>query len=263
MQTQFNALIDLLIKYRDGNPIPFKGNAADLKAGIENMKMINHYILGLDTKTQKIQIMDLLVKLAVDGGQYCARGIRRATEEIITSIQVEKTAELDNNSNKNFEIFIWFKLQQMREKAINIIKKHLLDQSEKIFSSFLPKDSVQSVANAVRTDTHINDITNVYLKPGFIPGGGELDPVLQALPIHQSIVNLAFTIYQGLIMKKFFTEGYKAQEAVQYLIRFSNNDPKIKNFLANPPNDLPTKEYNKRVFTAVFSLMGIYKPKPT
>jgi hypothetical protein len=64
------------------------GSQRDTEEAIENCSQILAHLLqkNWDVPIEKIELEDTILKLAVEGGEYCARGVKRTSREIVNGI---------------------------------------------------------------------------------------------------------------------------------------------------------------------------------
>lgn len=130
------------------------GSQQDLETAIHNCAKIIPYLEKLLEENDTIQYEDVLLKLGVEGGNYCARGIKRASNEICSSYRAS-SKEVDPDAN--YET----KLRQGTERLrLRIVEQMFQRFREQIFSK-LPDSLVY--------DVHSFDIYRLFLSLGFIP----------------------------------------------------------------------------------------------
>lgn len=146
---QISTFTDVLLH----NKTP-KGSRNDLQEGIENSKKILYYVKNLQDNVHK---EDLLLKLAVEGGDYCALAIKRATKEIIQEAVLphgfsqEVLEQFD--AQKSYELSILQALQNERFRLVQ--EKHSKISSE--------------ISAAITMDVHIFDLLSDFIFMGFYP----------------------------------------------------------------------------------------------
>jgi hypothetical protein len=130
-----------------------KGLQRDLEDAMENLAKIIPYINSLKQEAGGIvDFEDCLLKIAIEGGDYCARGIKRMSSEMTQAIlyNVLKKAE---NEVQIFEIKL---KQKLFEERVRIVGK----KYNEIVSNFPPE---------VKSDTHLYDLYRLTLSTGFLP----------------------------------------------------------------------------------------------
>lgn len=131
-----------------------KGSQQDLEEAINDCAILLPYITNLKDPIEK---EDAFLKLAVEGGFYCARGIKRATNELIRHI-VQKGIQKDDKSidpMKGYEIQI---LQALQNQRYLIVQKSYEEILKKVH-----------VPNEISQDIHGLDMFRIYLSWGLLP----------------------------------------------------------------------------------------------
>ena len=131
-----------------------KGEQKDLAIGIENCAAILAYLE--QSTIDQVKREDILLKLGVEAGGYCARAIKRASAEIVDDTVIPSTEEdASTNPQENYERKIKQALQNRRRSIV--------------------QEAYRSIANALRIpgavaqDVHGFDIYRKYLSLGFYP----------------------------------------------------------------------------------------------
>lgn len=137
-----------------------RGLQQDLDEAIQDSAILLPYIASLQDANEQ---EDALLKLAVEGGDYCARGIKRTTNELIrgiiqAGIQQEDDPE-DTSKNLDptrlYEMQILQSLQNCRHDIVQSIYRAILQQYK--------------VPNAIGRDTHNFDRFRTQISFGFYP----------------------------------------------------------------------------------------------
>lgn len=148
MRDQMISLVDILSGKRR-----VTGLQQDLSEAITDSSIVLPYLIAL---TNERELEDLLLKLAIEGGDYCGRGIRRALNEILRSV-LEQTMpkEIIGDPQKSYEMQI---LQTLQSYRYNIIQNEYDNLNEKFH-----------VPNTLSKDTHAFDLYRLYFSLGFYP----------------------------------------------------------------------------------------------
>lgn len=152
-----------------------KGSQKDTEDAIYNCSKILHYLLSLDSASY-IEKEDILLKLAIEGGEYCARGIKRASGEILSSII---RGGLDKNEGfdpiKDYEWKIGQQLEQLRLTILETIYQKIIETMVRLAREgsevkvFLDQETTDPEAVAIAQDVHTIDLYRLYLTLGFYP----------------------------------------------------------------------------------------------
>ena len=126
-----------------------KGSQQDLDVAIRDSKKILAYLWSCDDPIAK---EDLLLKLAIDAGYYCASGIRRTTTEIVFETVVPNYVPADD-PQAVYEIKVRHALQTERRRIVESHFSHSLD--------LLP--------DSIAKNQHTFDRYHAYFKLGFYP----------------------------------------------------------------------------------------------
>lgn len=171
LRMQMQQLVAVLCK----EELP-KGLIHDLEDAIVNSGQILAYLLmkNEDNPTDKIEMEDTLIKLAIEGGDYCARGVKRATGEISSGI-ISRFMKIEDEPLKAYELKIRQQLQFMRQqimqsfyqKVIEIMVK--MSKGEALSSFSFNKQTTDKHAVAISEDVHTMDFYRQYLALGFYP----------------------------------------------------------------------------------------------
>lgn len=154
-----------------------KGSQRDLEDAMKSIQVIIPYLNNLNKEIDKLQnidpsplqatdcqalhnksfeLQDMLLKLAIEGGDYCARGIKRASGEIVSTImqsQIMVEGHVNATPEVMFELNIRQKLQEQRLRIV--------EGFYKMISAAFPKK--------LTDDVHTFDIYRTALTLGFYP----------------------------------------------------------------------------------------------
>ena len=155
-----------------------KGSQEDLDETIKNCSKILFFIQNLDFDKDFIQIEDILLKLAIECGEYCARGTKRASREIIHSI-LRQSLEIftkDFNEIENYEIKIHQSLLLLRQaitenqylKFMETVIVSSKNQGEFTYIS-AEKQTTDRHTLAMAQDVHVSDLYRKTFAQGFLP----------------------------------------------------------------------------------------------
>src|SRR5262249_47998913 len=133
-----------------------KGWQVDLDDAIANCGKILAYVQKLDPVKDRIEIEDILLKLACEGGEYCARGVKRASSELMSHI-VNKSAKFNLDPDKVYEMQLHQALLDQRSQLVQ-------QQYNKI-----AQYALSLYPDAIKNDVHLFDVYRIYLSLGVIP----------------------------------------------------------------------------------------------
>jgi hypothetical protein len=128
-----------------------KGLQSDLAEARENTSMILAYLKTLDWKKDKVTGEDILLKLAVEGGDYCALGMERASREILPLIYSTRIAQISDPISQ-YELALQQKLELLRYQILQQKFQELTQE-----------------ASAIRSNVHIHDIVFLSQALNFYP----------------------------------------------------------------------------------------------
>lgn len=135
-----------------------KGRQQDLADAIESCAMLIPYLerLGQD---EHIDFEDTILALAVEGGFYCARGVKRIASELVRKLlyhTLPQHAERAGNPDRDYELRIRQGLQDRRAEIVEAKYRWLVN------------DMLQ-VPDVIAKDVHGHDIYRLFLSEGFTP----------------------------------------------------------------------------------------------
>lgn len=131
------------------------GLQQDLEHAIDDCSKILPYLLHLPKNS--IELEDALLKLAIEGGDYCGRGIKRVSNEVLRGIlQNDIWENIDKiNPTPDFERKLQQSLQNQRMK---IMQRIHLEQARKL-----------KIPDFLSHDTYGFDLYRLYFSLGFYP----------------------------------------------------------------------------------------------
>ncbi len=153
-----------------------KGSLQDTEDCIDSCCKILPYLLSKseDFEKGKVEIEDILLKLAIEGGDYCARGLKRASAEIVSGLVFEGIPGLDD-PQKQYTLKIRQYLQQSRQKIMHAIYQKMIEimvrlakEGNGVFVS-THRQTTDEHAVAIAQDVHTSDLYRQYLSLGFVP----------------------------------------------------------------------------------------------
>lgn len=185
-----------------------KGSQQDLQDAIANCKKILAHLTNASVTT--VEMEDALLKLAVEGGEYCARGVKRASQEILCGIVYEglqsKSEEFDplisyeQKVRQSLELTRSTILQSIYQKLIETITLVTREGFDVKISQNAQTTDTQAVA--IAQDVHTLDLYRHYLSLGFYPltqnernafGFSEL--MNWSLPVYREIRSCMYSLY--------------------------------------------------------------------
>lgn len=147
IQKQMHTLVQVL-----QGKAPLQGQQVDLDDAIHMCAKIIPLLEAKAALRQDVlTLQDGLIKLAVEGGNYCARGVKRACDELLETLvsTQEETDPVKNYEHKVYAGLIGVR-KRIIQKAYEIILKPVLPES-------------------IAHDTHTFDIYRLMLTFGFSP----------------------------------------------------------------------------------------------
>lgn len=144
--------------------IPVQGSQKDLEEAMHNCGKILPYLLSLNLEKDKVEFEDALLKLAIEGGKYCARGIKRVSNDLIYNV-IQKTYSSSLDPIQEYE----GKLKQALQAKRNQILQNAYFNNEfwKIFS--LLTRASKETTDRVLADDHTFELYRINLSLGFYP----------------------------------------------------------------------------------------------
>lgn len=191
LKVQFKDLISGL-----KGEIKMAGSSEDIEDCIASCSKILGYLNSLSETKITVEMEDILLKLAVEGGQYCARGVKRASSEILNGIA--QSDRLENLSVvESYERKLKQKLEQMRGKILQGNYLKFVERIQSFFKKgkqsyvFENAETKDEQAIAIAQDVHTLDIYKSCLSLGFFPMTenernrmGTAETFMWASPIH-------------------------------------------------------------------------------
>jgi hypothetical protein len=153
--------IILMVSYLNGKE-RISGSQQELDDAIQEMQYILPYLESLKNASKKIEFEDALLKLAVEGGDYCARGLKRAAGEIMRNV-------IQNNAPINSDPSYFDPIKDYETK----LKQNLEEKRYFIIESFYNKYIVNFFklihGESTALDVHTFDTYRLALTKGFYP----------------------------------------------------------------------------------------------
>lgn len=219
VEAQMSILVDVL----KGNRV-VKGSLSDLAEAVEDNKRLIAY---LKTHTgDRVTVEDILLKVAIEEGDYCALGLKRASKELCLQIVQEFCAATSHGLIADFELQLRLFLEAERIRRVEICY-------QKGVTLFSKVDMGNLLA-----DVHNFDLFRKIFSFGYIPMTtnekskfGFLDLILwdQRLP---SALRSTFYWEKNRIFRnaEYLTEGLKKQGFTSfwdYIRGVINANPKL------------------------------------
>ena len=132
-----------------------KGLQRDLDDAMENLSKILPHITSLKNDGHTVDVEDSLLKIAVEGGNYCARGIKRTTSEMSNAI-IYNLATKEAGDDSEIDMFEMELKQKLFEERTRIVSSKYDEISEKL-------------PTQIKNDTHVYDLYRLTLSAGFLP----------------------------------------------------------------------------------------------
>lgn len=133
---------------------PVEGSQLELQDAIYFCSILLPYYSSLKNP---VELEDALLKLAVEGGNYCAKQLKRTGRELVWGIIQHGLLQQNNSTsdeNKNYEVELMQALQNKRYA---------------IFEASYQYTAQRLVPNKVSQDVHGYDFTRQFLSLGFMP----------------------------------------------------------------------------------------------
>jgi hypothetical protein len=166
---------------------PIEGEQRLLKGAIENTAMILPFLLK--PETDAITKEDVLLNLAIEGGDYCALGMRRASYASLQTF-IEPNRVYGDDPQLAFENEVLFTLQKQREWYI-----------ERGFQYFIQKFSKHEQLQDSAPDVHLNSALSRVFKRGFSPLDEE---EMKEFSLTELVINQSIGLYfQALMLEKY------------------------------------------------------------
>ncbi len=153
LREQMVSFVDILDKKR-----PFKGLLEDLDEAILYASVLLPFLQSFKKDSSPIKQMeceDALLKLACEGGDYCARGIRRAANELLMNLLQNDLDKHTSDPMKNYEDGLLQACQNKRNLILQSIYQDMMKKAK--------------VPGTVYQDTHSFDMYRLYFSLGFFP----------------------------------------------------------------------------------------------
>lgn len=135
-----------------------RGLQQDFDDAIKNCKKILPYLLSLNPLLDDVELEDALLKLAIEGGGYCARGIKRVSSELLINVILRGMPCLKPSLYdpvKNYELKLKGVLQEFRYQITELVY-------DEITNRFM-------MPSALKRDVQQFDIYRLLLVLGFYP----------------------------------------------------------------------------------------------
>lgn len=175
-----------------------KGQQQDLDEAIHDAEILLPYVRSLDNA---IEQEDVLATLAVEGGDYCGRALKRVANDKIRLISLGEQGTAIDDPIRSFEVQILQFLQNCRHATVLQAYKEMMNQMK--------------VPDAISNDTHGFDVYRLLFSLGFYPlskyernhiGLSELG--IWEFYNFQGIINAFYAVYQKQLMEPVSQIGY-------------------------------------------------------
>lgn len=136
-----------------------KGSQQDLQAGIDNLSKVLAHLESIKDSS-RVEFEDILLQLSVEGGNYCARAIKRVGDGLMNNLlQNGRPAELSDDPTANYELKLGRALQDLRQEKVQQMFTTIVAQ----IASKCP------IPESVKQDVHTYDIYRRMLSLGMYP----------------------------------------------------------------------------------------------
>lgn len=132
-----------------------KGSQKDLDDGIDNISKVLPYLISLKKENNIVDFEDGLLKLAIEGGDYCGRGIKRASIELVSTVMQKDSTPEEWDPVTDYERKLRQGLQDQRIRIIEQCYKKIVQALQ------IPAE--------IAKDVHGFDIYRLLLGLGFVP----------------------------------------------------------------------------------------------
>jgi len=157
IQVQMTLFVEGLLGKR-----PVKGSEYQRQEAANMCSKILPYLLSLNRHipSDRVAFEDVLLKLAVEGGDYCGRGLLRAAQELLSTIMAKRDPTLEDPL-KDYEKTLLGALQDERSSGLQRIYQTAVEAARK---------GAPSVAsNSLVYDVHFMDVFRKIQSLGFCP----------------------------------------------------------------------------------------------
>jgi hypothetical protein len=148
-----------LVRMLTGKKRP-QGFQQDLADAMDNCARLLPHLQTLDPVKDQVEFEDTLLKLAVEGGDYCARGIKRTSSELIGALLQRDLAKAPAPSSDLMEDYESKIRRALQEQRFLIVQQYF-DSICRLFLKQCPE--------AFQKDVHVFDLYRTYLSLGVIP----------------------------------------------------------------------------------------------
>lgn len=148
----------ILVDYLEGNR-PVVGHQSDLEEAKTTLRCILPYLTALKSNNS-IEFEDILLKLSVEGGDYCALGTKRTANELMDTIILDWIEKhFQHDPIKKYEHILRQSLQKLRFDLV----KEMYGMAA---HGLAPKNSVVS---KIMSDEHAFSEYRYFISLGFTP----------------------------------------------------------------------------------------------
>lgn len=149
------------------------GQVSDLEEAIPYSAQILAYLQRKPSQDQweQVEVEDILIKLAIEGGEYCARGIKRAAKEIADAL-LPDLGEIDPVSR--FELELKQSLMRTRFSILSGFYLKLVECSTRLLREgpsviITDEQTTDRASVEAAEDVHTMDLIRLALSLGFCP----------------------------------------------------------------------------------------------
>lgn len=157
-----HVLIQMNVELKDDEGTIISLEDALAKLSDANQAKLKQALAGIKASNQ-IELEDSLVKFAVEGGDYCGRGIKRAANELLWAIlessDLKAAQEIENKQSGDA-------VQSFEIKMLQALQNHRCKIVQNLYKSF---SNHMNIPNVISQDTHGFDIYRLMLSLGIIP----------------------------------------------------------------------------------------------
>ena len=150
-RNQMRELVDVLL---DRSRV--KGSQQDLADAKDSLSRILPYLQSLKSR---IDLEDALLKLSVEGGGYCALGIKRTATELLKGAIQAYTLKNPNLQASRVDVDVDYEFTLKRK--LQDLRGAILQEQYNIIKEVLP--------NNIASDVHAFDLYRTYIALGFYP----------------------------------------------------------------------------------------------
>lgn len=256
LNEQMLALVDVLTGNKRG-----KGSQKDLQDAINICPEIVAYLQQISEDLgEKVEYEDSLLKIALEAGNYCNRGIKRVFSEMQGQIIYKKSSNMqheESNWIKQYELQFLQSLQDLRYEMI------LATYQAEIGSV---------LNNEISQDTHTFDVYRKFFSFGFYPFTeyernefGMIDSVLWKMKFSEVLKEM-YVSYQSKLCNKIEENGKESDYILYKIIEQNPNledsqKEELRNWYGDVDGEGDFEEIQTKSRLLLLMTMGVLQSK--